>query len=110
MNLSGVAVTTTSDCLPDVARALAQLPGVEVFRTDAASGRIVAVIEAESVAAEVDAFKRIQALPHVVSADLVYHYFGDAEPDSEPTPASLEAALAQLAPQLTPTTRVVEHE
>lgn len=86
MNLSGILVTAEVAALPNVLASLATLPGVEVRDFDAALGRIVVVQEAPDVGAEVDGFTRIRALPHVVNADLVCHYFDES--DAQATPAS----------------------
>lgn len=86
MNLSGIVVTTTPAHLRRVAAALADLPGVEVHQTDEASARIVVVQEARDVGAEIEGLQRIQALPHVVSAGLVYHYFEDPTAETERSP------------------------
>jgi len=75
MNLSGIAVTTRPEWVEQVANALSEIEGVEVFQTDVASGKLVLVQEAASVGAEVEGFKRIRALPHVMAVDLVQHYF-----------------------------------
>lgn len=56
---------------------LGGLPGVEVAQSDAATGRIVVVQEAPDIGAEVAAFGRIRALPHVINVDLVCHCLGD---------------------------------
>jgi nitrate reductase NapD len=78
MNLSGIVVTTAAEHLHAVAAALAALPGVEVHRADEA-GRLVIVQEAANVGVEIESFERIRALPHVVSAELVYHYLEDQD-------------------------------
>ncbi len=77
MNLSGIAVTAEPEWVESVASVLALMPGVEVFQTDAASGKLVIVQEAASVGDEVTSFKAIRSQPHVIAADLVYHYFED---------------------------------
>ena len=79
MNLSGILVVVSPTHLEDVAVALNGLAGVEVHHRDATTGRIIVVQEAESVDQEVDGLRRIQALPHVALAELVYHYFEDDE-------------------------------
>ncbi len=79
MNLSGIVVTTTAEHLHAVAAVLGSLPGVEVRGSDS-TGRLVVVQEATHVGAEIAGFERIRAAPHVVSAELVYHYF--EEPDT----------------------------
>jgi nitrate reductase NapAB chaperone NapD len=81
MNISGIAVTTQPEWIENVASALSGIEGVEVFQTDVASGKLVVIQEAASVGEEVEGFKRIRALPHVIAVDLVQHYF---EHDNEP--------------------------
>lgn len=78
MNLSGILVVAAPGHVDSVLARLAALDGVEVRQHDRASGRIVVVQEAADVGAEVAGFGRIRALPHVLAADLVCHYFGEA--------------------------------
>lgn len=80
MNISGIMVTALPEHVAEVAQSLSALQGVEVFQTDVASGKLVVVQEAASVGEEVEGFKRIRAVPHVIAADLVQHYF---EEDNE---------------------------
>lgn len=75
MNISGIAVTTLPEWVAEVTQSLSGIEGVEVFQTDVASGKLVVIQEAPSVGAEVDGFRRIRALPHVLAVDLVQHYF-----------------------------------
>ena len=75
MNLSGISVTTAPKWVETVARLLSEIEGVEVYQTDVASGKLVVVQEAANVGAEVEGFRRIRALPHIMAVDLVQHYF-----------------------------------
>ena len=75
MNLSGVLVVARPGVLPSVAEALRGLPGVEVHQQDPAASRLVAVLEAENIQAEIDLLKRIKSLPGVALAEMVTHYF-----------------------------------
>lgn len=77
MNLSGILVIVPPAQLADGVAALNALPGVEVFHTEAETGRIVVVQEAATVDAEITGLRRIQQLPHVFMAELVYHYFAE---------------------------------
>lgn len=77
MNLSGIYVVAKPEWLAGVVAELEALPGVEVHQVDEATGRIVVVQEAADVQAEADGFERIQKLPHVLLAQMVYHYFAD---------------------------------
>ena len=101
MNVSGILVVADLAHVDAVLAQLAALDGVEVDRYDRASGRIVVVQEAPDVGAEVAGFGRIRALPHVLSADLVCHYFGDS-PVAEPHIESALASLAEPAPAAPP--------
>ena len=58
-------------------RSLADLSGVEVHHHDPATGRIVITQEAETIRHEVAGLERIQALPDVILAEMVSHYFED---------------------------------
>jgi Uncharacterized protein involved in formation of periplasmic nitrate reductase len=77
MNMSGILVVAKPERCEEVAQALAELPGIEVYQTDPESGKIVVVQEAESIDKEADSARRIQQIPGVVSVNMVYHYFAD---------------------------------
>jgi nitrate reductase NapD len=81
MNLSGILVVAEQNWQAQVSLALAALPGVDVHHVDEPTGRLIAVQEAEDINAEVEGLRRIKALPHVVMAEMVYHYI--AEDDAE---------------------------
>jgi nitrate reductase NapD len=72
-----------------VVAALNALEGVEVHQVDESSGRIVVVQEAEDIHAEIEGVKRIKALPHVIMAEMVYHYLADDERIYEAMPPEL---------------------
>jgi nitrate reductase NapAB chaperone NapD len=100
MNLSGILITAAIDKVDQVAGRLASIDGVAVDRVDRATGRIVVLQEAADVDAEVAGFSRMRTLPHVLSADLICHYFGEqplAEPRTESALASLAAPVAASA-------------
>ena len=77
MNLSGILVVTTPSEIDALIDALNALPNVEVHNIDRETSRLIAVQEAESVHDEVAGLKKIKALPGIVLADMVYHYFGE---------------------------------
>ncbi len=97
MNISGILLVADTAHIDAVLEQLAALEGIEVSQHDRASGRIVVVQEAADVGAEVAGFSRIRALPHVLCADLICHYFGD-QPAAEPQVESALASLATPAP------------
>ncbi|GIL05899.1 nitrate reductase formation protein NapD [Betaproteobacteria bacterium PRO7] len=92
MNFSGIVVSADPSHFDAVVAALEAVPGIEVHHCDRISARLIVVQEAADVHAEVEGFRRIRALPHVLGADLVYHYFGD-QTDAEPDLAALLARL-----------------
>lgn len=75
MNLSGIVVICQPQNLATVSAALAALPGVEVHFEDRDQGKIIVVQEALSIAAEMNGLLRIKAVPGVILADMLYHYF-----------------------------------
>jgi periplasmic nitrate reductase NapD len=91
MNLSGVLVVARADALSSVAEALRELPRVEVYQQDPASGRLVAVLEAEDIQAEIDLLKQIQSHPGVVMAEMVTHYFEEDTQLIKEIPAELQS-------------------
>lgn len=90
MNISGIVVTALPGKVADVARSLSALPGLEVFQTDVAGGKLVVVQEAASVGEEVEGFKRIRSVPHVIAVDLVQHCFEDDNELIDAMPDGLE--------------------
>ena len=99
MNISAILVVVPAADVDAATARLEALPGVEVRHSDPATGRLLALQEAETVDAEVAGLRRIQALPGVVLAEMVYHYFEDdpeiaaarpGEPAAPEVPAFLE--------------------
>jgi len=84
MQFSGLLVTSEASTFAACVRELEAHPGVDVYMTDAATSRVVVVLETETVEAQEQQFREIQRLPHVRSAELVYHYFGDTDGHPEP--------------------------
>lgn len=77
MNLSGLVVACAPASLDACAAAVAALPGVEVHACDRDGARLVLVQEAADSGAQEEGLRRIQALPGVLHAALVYHYFDE---------------------------------
>lgn len=77
MNISAILVITSPERVEACIATLNQLPGVEVHHHEAASGKIIAIQEAENTTAEVDGLKRIKALDGIAMAEMINHYFED---------------------------------
>jgi nitrate reductase NapD len=81
VSYSGIVVRTQPARMADLVPELSALPGVRVHQEDPATGRLVLTLEATSVDEEIEGLRRIQRLPGVVSADLVYHRLREDNPD-----------------------------
>jgi len=76
MPISGVVVTCAPGLSESVADAISSLHGVEVHGV-LPDGQIVAVVEAESVDAEVNLVAGMHDIHGVASVRLAYHNFED---------------------------------
>ncbi len=82
MNVCGVLVRARPERGEAVARALAEMPGVEVHAATP-DGRIVVTLEHESRRGVADALTAMHNVEGVLNAALVYEY-GDNETEAEP--------------------------
>jgi len=89
MNLSGILVVAKPEWHGQVLENLRALDGVEVHQDEPETGRIVVVQEAEDINAEVAALRSIKAVPHVLMAEMVYHYVAE-DPRSYEMPEELK--------------------
>lgn len=85
MNVSSIVVRVAPSGVAGCVQRLAAMPGVEVQFTDVDQGRIVLTQESQTTDEQEAGLRRIQALPGLLSAELVCHYFGDLEEDAEGT-------------------------
>jgi len=73
MNISSVVVKCTPQFLDEVILSLGASGVCEVFNHDK-DGRIIIIIEGETTEAESEKLRIVQALPHILSAEMVYAY------------------------------------
>ncbi len=78
MPISGIVLTCVAVDVDDVALRLAVIDGVEVHGV-LPDGRIVAVVEAETVDGEVALVTELQEIEGVVSVQVAYHNFDEIE-------------------------------
>ena len=78
MNISSALVQTRPEWVDDVLKSLEGVPGVDVHFWEK-NGRIIITIEGEDVDEEVDRVNFINQTSHVVSVDMINHYFGEGE-------------------------------
>jgi nitrate reductase NapD len=73
-SVSGLCITARPESIAAVEAVLGSLPGVEVHGSDPHSGRLIVVQEGSSVEDHQAGLRKIQAVPGVLTADLVMHY------------------------------------
>lgn len=81
INISGLLVHALPGKLDAVRARLLQLPGVEIHAASP-EGRLVVTLENASDREMADTFERVQSLPDVLSASLIYHHSEDTEQTS----------------------------
>ena len=79
MNLSSVLVYSSLKHIDAVIEALSAVPGVEVHHHCRYSGRIVVIQEHENTDKQIEGLEQIKALPHVIAAEMAYHYVDNAK-------------------------------
>jgi len=75
VNISGIVVAIAPANMEGTLTALRALAGVEVHHIDLASHRVVVTQQAVSIEEEQQRLQSIQAVPGVLNARLVYHWF-----------------------------------
>jgi len=74
MNISGVLVRSRPEKLDAVRARLEELTGVEVHGANP-DGRLVVTVEEDGDRAMADTVLRMQDLPGVISASMIYHQY-----------------------------------
>ena len=73
-SVSGLCLMVRPDHLADVESSLADLDWIEVYARDESTGRLIVVQEHQTIKEHQDGLRRLQAVPHVLTADLVVHH------------------------------------
>lgn len=87
MNLSSILVYTSPSNLEELKSSLCALPGIEVHHQCLDTGRLILIQEASDDETEMGGLRRIKDLPHVMAAEMFYHYVDEgsvlpAEPEN----------------------------
>ncbi len=73
-SVSGLCITARPERLAAVEKMLNERSGLEVHARDPESGRLIAVQECATVEEHQQRLRELQALPGVLTAELVLHY------------------------------------
>lgn len=76
MNISGILVQVRPDYLIEVIDAIKNADYCDYHMHDE-NGKIVVTLEGEDVSEEIAKLNRLQKIPHVISADMMYAYSED---------------------------------
>jgi len=74
LHISGLSVVPRPNQFDEAANAIEEMTGAEVFARDPEANRLVVVQDLPNIEAHMEGLRRIQALPQVVVAELVYHH------------------------------------
>lgn len=74
MHFSSILVTAVPTSFPECLQRLETLAGVEVHLRYPDRGRVVVTQETRTMEDQQEGFRRIQSLPEVLTAELVYQY------------------------------------
>jgi len=73
-SVSGLCVTTRADRLAEIEETISSRPGLEIHARDPQSGKLVVVQERATIEEHRQGLRELQALPGVLTAELVLHY------------------------------------
>jgi len=92
MNLSGIVVAVSPGKFEECIVALNAINNLEVHQSDASTGQIVVVQEADNVNKEIEGLKQIKSLPMVNYAEMVYHYIEEDQHSEAVQPEDLSTS------------------
>ncbi len=84
-SVSGLCVTARSDRIAKIEKTISSRPGFEVHARDSQSGKLVVVQERATIEEHRQGLRELQALPGVLTAELVLHY---RDPGDHPDPTT----------------------
>ena len=73
-SVSGLCVTARADRLGEIEETIRGRPGLEVHARDPQSGKLAVVQERATIEEHRQGLRELQALPGVLTAELVLHY------------------------------------
>ena len=73
-SVSGLCLMIRPEHLDEVEASLRKLEWIEVHARDESTGRLIVVQEHETVEEHQQGLRKLQAVPHVLTADLVVHH------------------------------------
>ncbi len=82
--VSGLCLMVRPEHLGEVEASLRDLAWVEIHARDEATGRLIVVQEHQTIEGHQQGLRKLQAVPHVLTADLVVHHrLSSSDEDAE---------------------------
>ena len=73
-SVSGLCLMVRPEHMGDVEASLREFDWIEIHARDEATGRLIVVQEHKTIKDHQEGMRRLQAVPHVLTADLVVHH------------------------------------
>ncbi|SFO92392.1 chaperone NapD [Hydrogenimonas thermophila] len=77
MNISSIVVQVRSEYIDEVVNTLKESDFCDYHFHDKSIGKIIVTVEGENISEEIEKVKKIQAVPHVIAADMMMAYSED---------------------------------
>lgn len=77
VNISSIVIQANATHIEEVVTACKQSDFCDYHFHDASIGKIIVTIEGEGISEEMEKLKKIQAMPHVICADMMMAYSED---------------------------------
>jgi len=77
MNISSIVVQVRSEYIDEVVKTLKESDFCDYHFHDKSIGKIIVTVEGENISEEIAKVKKIQAVPHVIAADMMMAYSED---------------------------------
>ncbi|AXP08659.1 chaperone NapD [Campylobacter hepaticus] len=71
-NLSSVLILTKEEYINDLKKAISKIPLCSVELCE--NGKMIVVIESENLEDELNSYKMLETLPHIISINMVFSY------------------------------------
>jgi len=77
MNISSIVVQVRSEYIDEVVNTLKESDFCDYHFHDKSIGKIIVTVEGENISEEIAKVKKIQAVPHIIAADMMMAYSED---------------------------------
>ncbi len=95
MNISSIVIQAKSEYIDSIVEQIQECDFCEYYLHDKQKGKIIVVVEGESTDDEIQSVKKIEQIPHVISATMMMSY-SEEELDKEREKLGMEDDVPQM--------------